>query len=67
MVGHCEAITVKVCLYPGISWGKPTFAEFRITSITSVLGYTPNYLPLKKANTAKGIVLISTRKNNNEF
>ena len=30
-VVHHEAITVKVCLYPGISWG--TFAEFRITSI----------------------------------
>ena len=28
------------CLFvPGISWGKPTFAEFRITSIENVLGF----------------------------
>ena len=31
---HREAITVNVCLYPWISWEKPTFTEFRITSIT---------------------------------
>ena len=30
---HRVVITVKVCLYRGISWEKPTFAEFRITSI----------------------------------
>ena len=36
-VGQCEGIMVKVCLYPGISWGKPTFAEFRITSIVAQL------------------------------
>ena len=26
-------ITVKVCMYLPISWGKPKFVEFRITSI----------------------------------
>ena len=30
LVVHREALTVKVCLYPQISWGKPTFTEFRI-------------------------------------
>ena len=29
-------ITVKVCLYPPISWEKPTFTEFRITSIRTL-------------------------------
>ena len=28
-----KAITVKVCLYIQISWGKPTFSKSRITTI----------------------------------
>ena len=32
---HHEVITVKVCLYLKISGDKPTFAEFRITTIPS--------------------------------
>jgi hypothetical protein len=28
-----EALSVKVCLYWGISFEKPTFAKFQITSI----------------------------------
>ena len=35
MVVYCEAITAKVYLYPRISWGKPTFAVFQITTIYS--------------------------------
>ena len=30
---HHEAITKKVCLYPWITWGKPIFAMFLITTI----------------------------------
>ena len=37
LVVHLVAIMVKVCLYTRISWGKPTFTEFRITSIWKVL------------------------------
>ena len=33
MAVHHEVITVKVCLYLLISWEKPTFSEFWITSI----------------------------------
>ena len=33
---HCVAITVKVCLYPRISLGKPSVAEFWITLITDL-------------------------------
>ena len=39
IVVHREAIMVKICVYHGISWGKPIFAEFRITSIESILGF----------------------------
>ena len=34
MVVQRETVTVKVCLYPQISWGKHTFAEFQITTIS---------------------------------
>ena len=31
MLMHHEALTVKICMYPRNSWGKPTFDEFGIT------------------------------------
>ena len=37
MVVHREAITAKFCLYMRISWGKPTFTKFRITTNIKVL------------------------------
>ena len=40
MVVHCEDVMVKVCLYPWISWEKPTFAEFQITTIKSIVIHT---------------------------
>ena len=33
ILNNHEATTVEACLYPEINWGKPTFAEFRITNI----------------------------------
>ena len=35
-VVHREALTVKVCLYPRISWENPIFAELWITTIGKI-------------------------------
>ena len=54
MLMQYEALTVKVCLYPWITLGKPTFAEFRITTTLLAL------LTRGKLKTYDNYMLIST-------
>ena len=52
MIIHCEAITVKVCLYPLIWSGKPTLCRVPLTSIVTLTFHLhPNIFHIKYCHT----------------